>query len=102
MSEKGKQKGVVNKTAYQIENDSDINGTNYLLAIGIDKYKNCTPLNNAVKDASDFINILIEKYNFQQKNVGFIKDENVTKDNIIAAFRKLKKQLNLEMVNIHP
>jgi len=93
MPGKGEQKAVGLRKDFQEEKMDFISGTNYLLAIGIDKYTHCTPLNNAVKDAADFIAILTKKYNFQKQNIEFITDENATKDNIIAAFRKLKKQL---------
>jgi len=94
MPVKGEQKGVVKKKDFQKGKTGFISGTNYLLAIGIDKYTDCAPLNNAVKDATDFIAILTKKYDFQQENIAFITDEKATKDNIIEAFRKLKKQLN--------
>ncbi|MFK7981643.1 MAG: FISUMP domain-containing protein [Saprospiraceae bacterium] len=94
MPKKEPSKAVVSKKDFQAEKTDFISGTNYLLAIGIDKYINCTPLNNAVKDATDVIKLLTEKYNFQKENIVFITDEKGTKDNIIDAFRKLKKQLS--------
>lgn len=93
MPNKEQQKGIVERKQQNI-NDELLKGTNHLLVIGIDKYQYCTPLNNAVKDATDFVEVLTKRYNFNKKHVIFIKDKEANKDNIIDAFRQLKKKVN--------
>ncbi len=66
---------------------------NYLLVIGIDEYLNCPPLNNAVKDADDFMKLLFSQYQFKLDNTLFFKNDEATKDVIIDSFRKLSKQI---------
>jgi len=60
MPEAENNKGVVSKKGYKSANQKA--GKNYLLVIGIDEYVHCPILNNAVKDAQDFITILTKKY----------------------------------------
>lgn len=62
------------------------NGINYLLVIGIDKYPNVTPLDNAVKDAKAVQRILVENYQFDPQNSICLFDEQATKNNILAQF----------------
>lgn len=64
-------------------------GNNYLLAIGIDDYHHCTPLKNAVKDASDLVHVLSEKYLFEPQHVKLITNEAATEENILAEFENL-------------
>ncbi|HOY21470.1 MAG TPA: caspase family protein, partial [Haliscomenobacter sp.] len=71
--------------------DSRPNGKNYLLAIAIDAYKNCTQLNNAVNDAEAFIDLMTSRYNVETTHVTFIKDEQATKRSIDLAFLRLIK-----------
>ena len=68
-------------------------GKNYLLTIAIDKYDHCRPLENAVKDADDFANLLFDKYTFFKDQYFSLINKEATKDNIIDTFRKLKKTL---------
>ena len=41
-------------------------GKNYLLIIGIDKYKDVEPLHNAVKDSKAVCEVLLEQYAFKE------------------------------------
>ena len=88
MPEGKNTRGVVRKS-------SDLklrkNGKNYLLVIGIDNYKNCIKLNNAVRDAKSVLKVLLDRFDFQYKGSDekvYIKeyfDEKATKKNIFKA-----------------
>lgn len=58
------------------------NKNNYLLAIGIDKYEELPKLNNAVKDAEDFVKLMQVRYGFPKKNITVLKDKKATEDHI--------------------
>ncbi|MDX2072556.1 MAG: SUMF1/EgtB/PvdO family nonheme iron enzyme [Haliscomenobacter sp.] len=64
-------------------------GTNYLLAIAIDEYLHCSKLNNAVRDAEAFIELLTTRYHFDPTHVTFIKDAEATEKRIRRAFDRL-------------
>lgn len=69
-------------------------GKNYLLVIGIDRYKNGIPsLYNAVKDARTFKQLLQEQYQFEPDCMQELLDENATKDAIVEAFDQLMHRL---------
>jgi len=56
---------------------------NHVLAIGIDRYKECSKLNNAVKDIKDIIKLLTTRYDFEEKNITVLFDEKATLESII-------------------
>lgn len=56
------------------------------LIIGINEYKNVSPLAYACNDAQAVATILKDKFNFAQKDIVFLEDAQATKDNIIQAF----------------
>lgn len=64
-------------------------GKNYIVAIGIDNYRNLPKLPNAVKDVKDVTRILIEDYQFEESNTFFLFNEDATKENIYDYFRKI-------------
>jgi hypothetical protein len=64
-------------------------GINYLLAIGIDKYAHIPKLYNAVKDAKDVAQLLIDKYQFTKENTTYLFNEEATQDKIMDALRNL-------------
>lgn len=68
-------------------------GANYLLAIGIDKYRHWTPLDNAVRDAKGLIQVLTRQYQFDEEHVVALFDEQATEANIYAAIRDLKRRI---------
>ncbi|NRB62436.1 MAG: caspase family protein [Saprospiraceae bacterium] len=68
-------------------------GKNFLLAIGIDKYKNWPALNNAVKDAQDVTNVLVKHYQFEADHVISLFDEQATEANIYETIRILKRKI---------
>jgi hypothetical protein len=68
-------------------------GKNYLLAIGIDKYKHWPVLQNAVKDAKDIIEVLTTQYQFEADFVYTLFDEKATESNIYQTIRDLKRKI---------
>ena len=63
--------------------------SNYILAIGIDKYSECSKLNNAVRDIKDVISILTDSYGFDRSNCKLLLDEAATLENIINELESL-------------
>lgn len=63
--------------------------SNYILAIGIDQYQNCNLLSNPVKDLEDIIDVLVNRYDFEKRNIKKIFDKEATLKNIIDAFEEL-------------
>ena len=74
------------------EDDQFTRGKNYLLAIGIDAYEHCSPLENAVLDAKAFVEVLIDQYGFLEENVIALYDEAATRVAIIDAFKSSFKE----------
>ncbi|MDV7394586.1 caspase family protein, partial [Arthrospira platensis SPKY1] len=66
---------------------------NYLLAIAIDQYHHLTKLYNPVRDARTFIELMIERYRFDEGHVVTIFDEEATEPRIFAAFRQLVERI---------
>ncbi|HFG2659414.1 TPA: caspase family protein [Escherichia coli] len=61
------------------------------LVIGINKYKNVSPLAYAVNDALEIKSLLINEFDFEESNISFLLDENATKENILRAFSRLTR-----------
>ncbi|MCO6490289.1 MAG: caspase family protein [Phaeodactylibacter sp.] len=68
-------------------------GKNYLLAIAIDEYAHCPKLNNCVKDAREFIEVLTARYQFEPENAITLFNAEATHPQILAALKKLKGQV---------
>ena len=66
---------------------------NYLLVIGIDKYAELPKLYNAVNDAKEIVQILLEKYQFEESQLIELYNESATKKNIYRKLRELNKQV---------
>lgn len=62
---------------------------NYLLVIGVNKYKEWPKLNNAVSDATSIVRILTSQYKFEPDNTTIILDAEATRKNINDALRQL-------------
>ena len=58
-------------------------GRKFLFGIGINSYKHCRNLKNAVKDLDDIVNLLVDKYDFERENVTLLIDEEATFNKII-------------------
>jgi formylglycine-generating enzyme required for sulfatase activity len=82
---------LVDKPQDNLSSAAPPRGKNYLLAIAINAYQHCTPLNNAVKDVEAFVQLLLSRYAFEQDNITFIKDAEASKRNIEQAFLRLIK-----------
>lgn len=71
---------------------------NYLFLIGIDNYEN-KPLKSCVKDITDFKNILLEKFDFDEGNIYELINEKASHKNIhdgfVSYIRKLSNEDNL-------
>jgi formylglycine-generating enzyme required for sulfatase activity len=74
--------------------ETNVNRTNHILVIAIDDYVHCPKLNNAVKDVDDFIKLMLGKFEFEEENVTFLKNEVATKSNIFKHLRHLIKSLS--------
>ena len=68
-------------------------GENFLLLIGIDKYQYVGHLQNAVRDAKAFREILLAKYNFKEDHVIELFNQRATYDAIDRILRKLALDL---------
>jgi len=77
-------KGVVERNDYESTNKPQ--GENYLLVIGIDEYAHCPRLYNAVKDAQDIVQVLVERFQFEPTNIKTLYNQVATKANIYQAF----------------
>ncbi len=78
-----------------IDLDFDLNteAKNYLLVIGVSKYKHWDYLPNAVKDAKDVKNLLQEKYGFEPEDTYEIYDEEFNNDYLAATVEKIRKKV---------
>ena len=56
------------------------------LIIGINKYKNISPLVYACGDAEEVAKILKDKFNFAEEDITLLEDGKATKDHIMQAF----------------
>ncbi|MBE0575241.1 MAG: caspase family protein [Desulfuromonadales bacterium] len=59
------------------------------LIIGINKYKEASPLEYAVNDAKEVSDLLIENFGFDKDNVVLLLDEEASKEAIMQEFLKL-------------
>ncbi|MCH2080857.1 MAG: caspase family protein [Saprospiraceae bacterium] len=70
-------------------------GKNYLLIIGIDQYQNFPRLYNAVKDAKDVKEILVNNYQFEDHpaTTSLLLDQDATQANIYAELDQLAQKV---------
>ena len=69
-------------------------GKNYILAIGIDEYTHCPKLHNAVKDAQDFVEILIKRYDFDNSYISTLFNSDATRRKIVAKLSELAQKID--------
>lgn len=62
------------------------------LVIGINKYKNVSPLSYAVNDATEIRDLLISEFGFVEENISFLIDEEASKDNILRSFAMIDQR----------
>ncbi len=70
-----------------------VKARNFLFVVGINDYEFWPKLNNAVKDANDITNTLLQMYNFQFDHLTFLKNEQATRSNIYRSLRALIEQV---------
>ena len=85
-------RGIIKKEKHKTS--PTIQRTHHLLIIGIDTYKNgITPLNNAVRDAENFKDLLLQQYQFSEENITALFNEKATSINIRRTFSEILKKL---------
>ncbi len=89
MSQEAEQRGALQ---YNLKEATAIpGGTNHLLVIGIDAYEHWPPLNNAVRDAKAFRDLLLDRYGFSESRTKSLFNKDATKDNILSVLRDYEK-----------
>ncbi len=88
------EKGVLGRG--ELEQLKQTRGSNYLLAIAIDRYEHGPPLYNAVSDAEAFIHLLTSQYDFAPENVFVLFDTQATERAIHDVFKKLIRVVSQE------
>ncbi|MCB9287672.1 MAG: caspase family protein [Lewinellaceae bacterium] len=83
-------------TGFEQEGMSAPSGKNHLLVIAIDAYAHCPKLNNCVKDAQDFVEVMLERYRFEAENVTTLYNAEATRAGIHAKLKALKKRVGSE------
>lgn len=58
------------------------------LIVGINKYKNASPLSYAASDAEELRNTLVKQLAFPEKNITYLIDGDATKDRILSEFMR--------------
>lgn len=91
------KKGDVTKKDDIIGDDLDIDvgaaGKNYLLVVGINKYKFWNPLGNATTDAKKVKKVLQKRYGFTETNTFEIYNEKATNKNILKKLSELREKI---------
>lgn len=59
------------------------------LVIGINQYRNASPLSYAVSDAEEMRDVLISNLTFPKDNITYLVDSEATKENILRNFMRL-------------
>jgi hypothetical protein len=62
--------------------------TSRALIVGIDNYKNASPLSYAVNDASEVRDVLVNELEFPTENVVYLAEAEATRQNILRSFLK--------------
>lgn len=70
----------------EVESTNEQQRQNYILAIANDEYPDA-PLNNCIRDAEAFIDILLKQYSFDSQRVMFFKNAN--RKTILNAFKEI-------------
>lgn len=81
---------------FRSESKSTPQGKNHLLVIAIDEYAHCPKLNNCVKDAREFIEVLTDKYQFEPEHVTTLYNGEATRANILGRLNELKQKVRSE------
>jgi uncharacterized caspase-like protein len=65
--------------------------TSWALIVGIDNYKNASPLSYAVSDASEIREVLVNDLGFPKNNITYLIDGEATKQNILKSFMRFAR-----------
>lgn len=87
---------IVESEEFDIDLDQNNTANNYLLIIGIDKYKYWNPLGNATKDAREVKKVLQERYQFSDQNTFELYNEAATAKNILAKIAEVRERLSAD------
>ena len=68
-------------------------GNNHLLIIGIDDYNHCAKLSNAVSDAKNFAQLMLDKFQFEKDYLVTLFDDKATETNIIHQLRNMAEKV---------
>lgn len=63
----------------------------WALIVGIDNYKNASPLSYAVSDASEIREVLVNELGFPSSNITYLVDGDATKENILKSFMRFAR-----------
>jgi hypothetical protein len=78
------------------ESSSLKRGANHLFVVGIDAYYRLQKLDNAVRDAKAFRDVLLERYRFKENHVYELYDAQATRRTIMGELRNLVSRLKPE------
>jgi len=63
----------------------------WALIVGIDNYKNASPLSYAVSDASEIREVLVNELGFPNANITYLVDGDATNENILKSFMRFAR-----------
>jgi hypothetical protein len=94
-NKKGNAAKVTNTKFSSDDLDFDVgaSGKNYLLVVGINKYKSWKPLMNATTDARKVVKVLQKRYGFAPENTLEVYDEQATSKNILKQLATLREKI---------
>jgi hypothetical protein len=78
------------------ENSSLKRGVNHLFVVGINAYQQLAKLENAVRDAQAFRDVLLERYRFEADHVYELYDAEAKRRNIMTSLREMIDRLKAE------
>ena len=93
MPQENQHRGVVKREDYEPTDLSFSQGTTYILAIAIDEYDRHQKLFNAVKDAEDIIQVLLQRYDCQKDKVVRLYNKAANKPEIFGALDDLTSKV---------
>ncbi|OHX64201.1 caspase family protein [Flammeovirga pacifica] len=87
---------TVQKAAPVVAKKDTNTSTNFLILIAANEYTSWSPLVNAVNDANNFKDVLLDKYQYEAENVYELYNEKVTKSEIDKLIRSLSSKIGPE------
>ena len=65
----------------------------HILAVAIDEYTQCPPLNNCVRDSEAFLKLLTTHFQFEEKNITRLYNRDANQEKIIKTIRDFAERL---------